>query len=115
MERTHVVNIYSPPAEDADPYDATAGAWTLVAEDIAANLEPLTGSVQQAAAGRAIEATWRGFVPDGTVAAEDYGVEVLSGPGAPRRFRIVQWGPLGAGFDSEMLLRQTPEEFTVAA
>lgn len=111
----HRVDIYSPPSGDDDPYDETAGEWTLVASDVPANLQPLTGSVEQAAAGRAIEATWKGFVPDGTVAAEDYGIDGKSGPGMPRRFRVAQWGPQGEGWDSEMMLRQTPEEFEPVA
>lgn len=107
----HVVDIYAPPSADADPYDETVPAWTLVAADVQANLQPLTGSVQQAAAGRQLDASWSGFVPGGTAGGQDYGIDGKSGPGMPKRFRVRQWGELGEGWDTEMMLQVTPEQF----
>lgn len=109
MKRTHLVQLYDPPSADADPYDATEAGWTAVGAPVAANLQPLTGSVQQSAAGRQVEANWRGFLPPGTVVEEDQGVVVLSGTG-PRAFRVRQVGEQGAPWDTEVLLGSTDEE-----
>lgn len=109
MRRTHRIRLYAPPGVDADPYDSTDSAWTAGAETVA-NLQPLTGSVQQTAAGRAVGATWQGFVPAGVAVEEDQGVLVLEGVG-PSRYRVRQVGEQGAGWDTELLLAETLEEF----
>ena len=113
IPRTHVVSFYRPAGAGADPYaEPTAGAFeaVAVAANVPANLQPLTGSVQQSAAGREIGATWKGFVPAGTPVAEDFGVLVLSGPGS-RRFRVAQVGEQGAPWDTELMLAETAEVF----
>lgn len=111
MKRTHRVQVYRPPASDANPYDATGSAWEASGNPVDANLQPLTGSVQQTAAGREVGATWRGFLPAGTAVAEGDGIQVLSGAG-PSRFRVQQVGEQGAPWDTEVLLDRTEEAFT---
>jgi hypothetical protein len=74
-----------------------------------ANLQPLTGSVQETAAGREVGATWRGFVPAGTEVEEGDGVVVLSGVG-PTAYRVKQVGAQGAPWDTELLLDVTQED-----
>lgn len=106
------MRIYAPPAAAADPYAPAAASWTPRGAAIEANLQPLTGSVEQTAAGRAVEATWKGFVPAGTVVKQDDGVVVLSGAG-PTAYRVKQVGEQGAPWDTELLLEETTE--TIAA
>lgn len=116
-EYPHLVTLYAPPDPDleVDPYDPADGPfWSQRAAAVDANLQPLTGSVQQQAAGREVVADWKGFVPPGTVVVVDDGMEVTAGPGAPMRFRVAQVGPLGDDWDTELLLRRTEEEFTLA-
>lgn len=106
MKRTHRIRVYRP--GKADPYSGSSG-WTPGAE-YDANLQPLTGSVQQSAAGREIGATWRAFVPAGAQVKEDDGIQVLEGVG-PERYRVVQAGPQGAPWDTELMLSRTVEVF----
>lgn len=108
MERTHRIRLYDPPALDADPYDTAEAGWTAVGAEVAANLQPLTGSVQQTAAGREVGATWKGFIPAGVAVREDQGLVVTSGVG-PRAFRVKQVGEQGAPWDTEVLLDTTEE------
>lgn len=114
MERTHRVQLYDPPASDNDPYAPGEPGWTKVGTELQANLQPLTGSVQQSAAGRQVEATWKGFLPAGTVVREDMGVVVLTGPG-PLRYRVRQVGAHPPPWDTEVLLGATNEEIAEAA
>lgn len=114
MKRTHTLDLYTPPNPDAetDPYTPVDGPfWTPGATAVGANLQPLTGSVQQTAAGREVNADWKGFVPAGTAVVEDDGVAVTAGPGAPMRLRVSAVGPQGGQWDTELLLRKTREEF----
>ncbi len=110
IPRSHVVSIYRPLEPVDDPYAPPAGTFDAVpiAADVPANLQALTGSVQDTAAGREIGATWKGFVPPGTPVDEDYGITVLSGYGS-RRFRVRQVGEQGAGWDTELMLAETAE------
>lgn len=112
IPRTHVIAVYEPAQAPDGPYASGGGTPpTLVAEGIPANLQPLGGDVRQTAAGREIDADWRGFVPPEHTDAirEDRIVVVTEGVG-PEVFRIRQVGPQGGRWDTEFLLRSTGEE-----
>lgn len=106
MKRTHRIRVFR--QGKANPYTGAA-PWELAGE-YDANLQPLTGSVQQSAAGREIGATWRAFVPAGAAVKEDDGILVTQGVG-PERYRVVQAGPQGAPWDTELMLSRTREVF----
>jgi hypothetical protein len=106
-----VVELLRPPAADADPYDTTSSDWTVEATGVLANLQPLTGSVQQAAAGREVEANWKGFLEASAAVEENWGVRITEGVG-PRRYRVRQVGVQGAPWDIEVLLAATVEKFS---
>lgn len=110
IPRTHVIDIYDPPGDSGDPY-GEPGRYTLVGKDVPANLQPLTGKVEQTAAGRAIEAEWKGFVPPkyGEYIEADRVVVVTEGVG-PSTYRIRQAGPQGGPWDAEFLLGVTAED-----
>lgn len=110
IERTHRIAIYDPPAASEDPYVPSDPMPTLIQAGIPANLQPLTGNVAQTAAGRTVDATWRGFVPPeyGALVKEDRLVYVESGVG-PEVYRIRQAGEQGGRWDTEMLLGVTAE------
>ena len=115
IARTHRIDIFDPPAEDADPYDAMDSGWTTVANDVEVNLQPVGGTVRQAAAGREVEADVQGFAPAGTAFAPDQGVVVTAALMADagmvgEHFRISSVGPQGGRWDTEFLLRRTEEE-----
>lgn len=104
-----MISIYvDTPGGIEDEYGASAPGWQPLAENVPANLQPLTGDVRQMAAGREIGATWKCFVPPGTSVREDAGVVVLSGVG-PTTFRVRQVGQQGGKWDTEMLLGITQE------
>lgn len=111
IPRTHVIAVYEPPKTAADPYAPGGSQPTLVASGIPANLQPLIGRVRQTAAGRAIDASWKGFVPPeyGHLIVEDRLVFVQEGLG-PQVFRVRQVGPHGPRWDTEFLLDTTSEE-----
>lgn len=110
IERTHTIAIYDPPPAAVDPYAPSDPKPILVADGIPANLQPLTGNVQQTAAGRVVDATWKGFVPPayGHLIVEDRIVHVTAGVG-PTTYRIRQAGAQGGRWDAEMLLGVTAE------
>lgn len=110
IARTHVIAIYDPPPAAVDPYAPSDQRPTLVQAGIPANLQPLTGDVQQTAAGRVVDATWRGFVPPehGHLIREDRIVHVAEGVG-PTTYRVRQAGQQGGRWDTEMLLAVTAE------
>lgn len=111
MDYPHRVAIYAPPAADDDAFDNAEPGWTLRATGVSADCQPMKGAVQQAAAGRKVDAFWAGFIPSGISAEVDDGFEILSGPGAPMRFRIASVGPQGDDWDTELVLEKTEEPF----
>jgi len=108
VKRTHLVRAYAPPAAPVDPYAPSVPVWTPRGAAFHANLQPLTGKVEQTAAGRAMGATWRAFVPAGTGVEPDDGLVVLEGEG-PRVYRVKDVGPQGRPWDTELYLDLTPE------
>lgn len=115
VKRTHVLAIYWPPDKDEapDPYTPHEPEWQFIRSGVPANLQPLTGSVQQAAAGRTINATWKGFIPPDhrQYLIEDALVIVLEGDG-PEAYRIGQIGQQGPRWDTEIMLEITMERPT---
>lgn len=125
MQRTHRVSLH-PPATPAAPgardrwgRPATAPFQAASAPGIPCNLQPLTGSVRQAAAGREVDATWQGFFPPGTTITADMGLvvtEVFDGgewkpppAGHPKTFRVRPVGWQGGRWDVEAMLGHTDE------
>jgi hypothetical protein len=130
MNRTHRISLFetveSHSGEDAWGHpDASAFSGAAVAENVECNLQPLTGSVRQAAAGREIDATWQGFVPSDVAVREDMGVLVTavnvngqwSDPPVshPRTFRVKQVGWHGGKWDTDVMLGTTREQIPAEA
>ncbi len=116
IERTHVVSVYRAGAAPIDPYaDPPATRFGMpVRTGLRVSLEPLTGSVQQTAAGRQIDASWRGYANWGIDIRSDDILLVTGvlqeGAGAlGERFRVKAAGPQGAPWDLELLLDTTTE------
>lgn len=109
IARTHRIAVYQPPTQ-GDPY-APGDGYTKIADDIPANLQPLGGDVRQTAAGRKIDAQWRGFVaPEHTDAIREDRVVVLTEGVGPRTYRIRSVAPQGGRWDTEFLLGVSAEE-----
>jgi hypothetical protein len=118
MKRTHSIDLYAHregETEDAYGKTVTSRFWELVDEDVHITLQPLTGSVEQTAAGRQIDSSYRLFAPPGVALEADQGVvvrEVLSAGVpyiGPVRFRIKQVGSYGGRWDVEAMLMDTQE------
>jgi hypothetical protein len=113
VKRTHTVSQYrrAEPAAQASPYaDASAGsAWGgPVAVDVGCNLQPLTGSVRESAAGAEVNADWKGFFPSAIALEAGDGLVVTDGVG-PQRFLVQQVGAQGGRWDTEALLSSVVE------
>lgn len=123
--RTHRVALYAP-ADDGAAEDEwghpTGGSFNPVpvATDVECNLQPLTGSVEQTAAGREVNADWQGSFPEATALLPGHGIvvtavsddgETWNGVPAshPTHFRVQHVGYKGDGWDTEAMLRATAE------
>jgi hypothetical protein len=124
IKRSHRVSLYAPAdgATEDEWGHSTTGVFSgaPIAVDVECNLQPLTGSVEQSAAGREIGAQWQGALPDGTTITEDMGILVtaVSDDGVtwyavpashPTRFRVRQRGWKGNSWDIEVMLGVTQE------
>jgi hypothetical protein len=115
MQRTHTLTFYPrerPAAEDA--FGGVAVNFGLaVATDVPANVQMRGGAVRQDDAGRRFDAAARAFVERGVLEiAHDMGVQVTSGPiPAPGRFIVLNVRDQGPGWDVEIDLDLTEEEF----
>ena len=107
--RTHLVAVYrSTPTGVEDDFGNPETNWTLVADDVGADLEPRTGGVLQDEVGRINEEVWSGmFPPTLDLLAED-AVVVRSGPG-PSRYLVVYVAPHGSSWDLRADLQLTTE------
>lgn len=118
MDRTHLVTGYRWIAgTEEDNYGKPVEGWVPISGgvNVQVNVQPLTGSVQQAAAGREVDSTHRMFAPAGTVFREDDAVLItVTLPVAipytgPTRFRVQHVGSQGGKWDTEYLLKDTEE------
>lgn len=116
VRKTHVVSLYRRGVADSDPYDAPTSEWgDPLVEDLEVVLQPLTGSVQQTAAGREVNSSWKGFLPyTADVKPDDVllvTAVLVEGAGlAGSRLQVQQIGPQGRPWDTEVLLDVTQQQ-----
>jgi hypothetical protein len=122
MRRTHVVSVYSwVEGVDEDAYGKPRNGWVLIHTGVEINLQPLTRSVEQAAAGRQIDATFKAFGPSSLAFAPDQAIVVTEVLPAgrpyhgPTTFRIRQIGEKGGKWDTTLLMDDTTEQIVAPA
>lgn len=110
-ERTHTLSIYRRfDVGTEDDYGASIAPWAAVVTGIAANLEPVSGGVDQESGGRTPTEKWRGFIPPGITVEPDDRILVTAGPG-PERLRVTFVAEHGPDWDTEIELVTTMEVF----
>lgn len=116
MRRTHVAALYEwREGADEDAYGKAVAGWVQVADGVVLNLQPQTSSVQQAAAGRQIETSYRAFGPGRVPFAVDQGLVLTATLPAghpyygPTVFRVRMVGQHGGRWDTVLMLDDTNE------
>lgn len=109
MERTHVVDRYTPVVTEGERGSDERG-YQLAESAIGCNLQPASGELRARHWGREREVSWRGFLPAGTTVSEGDVLKVTAGVG-PAAHEVVFVSSQGGRWDVEVELaapKETP-------